>query len=181
MAVYRGKRLHWQEWCGTLLAFSGLVYLIAPGLDEQATESISLLGAAMMIVAGIAWGLYSVQGRSSNKPLEDTANNFLKTFPFIIFLLLLFIIVSPHISLRGFWLALASGVITSGLGYAIWYSALKGLSSIQAAVVQLFVPIIAALGGLVFAGEEITMHVVTAGLLVIVGVLWVTFSGRQSQ
>lgn len=180
VAVYRGKRLHWQEWCGALLAFSGLVYLIAPGLDAQATESISLTGAAMMIVAGIAWGLYSIQGRSSSNPLKDTANNFLKTLPFVIVLLLFLFVITPHISFKGLLLALASGAVTSGLGYAIWYSALKGLSSIQAAVVQLFVPVIAALGGLVFAGEVITMHIITAGLLVIVGVLWVTFSGRQS-
>ncbi len=180
MAVYHGKRLHWQEWFGAILAFSGLVYLLLPSLGEQTAASISLLGAGMMIIAGVAWGLYSIQGRGSDKPLEDTANNFLKTLPFVILLLVALLFTRAHVSLNGLWLALASGVITSGLGYAIWYSALKGLSSIQAAVVQLFVPVIAALGGLIFAGELITLHVITAGIMVIAGVLWVTFSGQKS-
>jgi drug/metabolite transporter (DMT)-like permease len=181
MAVYKGKRLHWQEWSGAILAFSGLVYLILPSLGEHTTESISLLGAGMMAIAGVAWGLYSIQGRGSDKPLEDTAKNFLKTLPLVMLLLIAVLFTRAHISLNGLWLALASGVITSGLGYAIWYSALKGLSSVQAAVVQLFVPVLAALGGLIFASEAITLHIMIAGVMVIVGVLWVTFSGQKSS
>lgn len=180
VAIYNGRRLLLQEWCGALLAFSGLVYLISPSFYQTINaEEISLLGAAMMTVSGVAWGLYSVKGGQSTNPLNDTANNFVKSIPFVIVLLLVFLVDTPQISTEGLLLALASGVITSGLGYAIWYSALKGLSSIQAAVVQLFVPVLAALGGLLFAGEQLTAHVLIAGAMVIAGVLWVTFVSKR--
>lgn len=180
VAIYQGKRLSWQEWAGVVLAFMGLVYLILPSLSvSEVTKGISLSGSILMIVAGIAWGWYSLLGRGSANPLADTANNFVKALPFVIVLLGAFLVVTPQLSLNGVLLALASGGITSGLGYAIWYSALKGLSSVQAAVVQLFVPVIAALGGLLFAGEIITLHVFISGIMVIVGVLWVTFAGQR--
>jgi drug/metabolite transporter (DMT)-like permease len=180
IAIYKGKHLLLQEWCGVILAFGGLVYLIYPSLDPSSTVSdISLWGAGMMLLSGIAWGLYSLQGSQSKDPLNDTANNFLKTIPFVLILFVAFVFEVPKVSSTGLWLALASGMITSGLGYAVWYSALKGLTDIQAAVVQLFVPVLAAVGGLVFASEIITLHITIAGLMVISGILWVTFAGYR--
>jgi drug/metabolite transporter (DMT)-like permease len=183
VAIYNGKRLLLQEWCGVILAFGGLVYLIYPSFYPNSTVSdISLWGAGMMLLAGVAWGLYSLYGGQSSDPLKDTANNFLKTIPFVLILLIVFLFEAPKLSANGLLLALASGMITSGLGYAIWYSALKGLTSIQAAVVQLFVPVLAAVGGLIFAGEIITWHIAVSGLMVMAGILWVTFTAyRQSD
>ena len=141
ISLITGNRLHYSEWIGVSVAFFGFVYLVMPGLSTP-----SLTGFILMTIAGIAWGIYTLKGRGSKQALNDTAYNFLRTLPFV---LILMVISLGDVSLTpaGILLAVLSGAITSGVGYTIWYIALGGLSATQAAVVQLLVPVIAALGG----------------------------------
>jgi len=165
LSILSGTRLHSSEWLGIFIAFSGFVYLILPGVSTP-----SITGFLLMSVAGIAWGIYTLKGRSSADPLMDTAYNFLRTTPLVV--LLAFVAMSNvSYSAEGLFLALLSGGITSGVGYTIWYIALGGLSSTQAAVLQLSVPVIAALGGVIFVSETITLRLTVSAALVLGGIL----------
>lgn len=165
--VARGNTLHYSEWFGLLIAFGGFVYLVAP---ELSTPSVA--GFFLMTLSGAAWGFYTVLGRSSQNPLNDTAYNFLRTTPMVL-LLLLFTSRGAYATQEGLWLAVLSGAIASGAGYAIWYVALRGLSVTQAAVLQLFVPVIAALGGVLLTDESISLRLVESSVLVLGGILMV--------
>jgi len=167
LSIISGVRLHVIEWVGMVVAFTGLVYLVLPGLTTP-----SLSGFLLMAVAGVAWGIYTLKGRGSKNPLMDTACNFLRTIPFA-FLLAIVTMRGAHYSFDGIILALLSGGLTSGLGYTIWYVALGGLSSTQAAVLQLSVPVIAALGGVVFVSESITLRLAVSTVIVLGGILMV--------
>jgi drug/metabolite transporter (DMT)-like permease len=174
VSVFSGNRLHYSEWLGLFIAFSGFVYLIIPGLTTP-----SLMGFILMTFSGMAWGFYTVVGRSSTQPLNDTAYNFLRTSPFVL-VLLIFTLQDSNISLEGIVLAALSGAIASGVGYSVWYIALGGLSVTQAAVVQLFVPIIAAMGGVIFTNELITLRLLESSALVLGGVLTVILGRNYS-
>jgi drug/metabolite transporter (DMT)-like permease len=137
----------------------------------------SLTGFVLMAISGIAWGAYTLAGSGSKNPLIDTANNFLKTLPFIVLVTLL-TLDNIQISNQGIALAIISGAVMSGLGYAIWYSALTKLTVTQAATMQLTVPIIATFGGVIFSNEVITIKLIAASILVLGGVLVVTL-GKQ--
>ncbi len=175
LSLISGTRLQRTEWAGILVAFSGFIYLVLPGVSAP-----SLSGFLLMTTAGIAWGLYTLKGRRSTNPLMDTTFNFARTIPFVIILLLL-TFQNAEISLEGVVLASLSGGLASGVGYTIWYSALKGLSSIQAAVVQLSVPIIAALGGVMIMSESITFRLLLSTSLILGGIILVIFSRYQPQ
>lgn len=162
-ALFQGNKMSSSEWIGVILAFSGLVYLVLPGVTAP-----SLVGLVLMIISGMAWGLYSLRGKSSQHPLVDTAFNFLRTLPFVI-LLLLFSVDKIQAEPQGIILAVISGAITSGIGYTIWYIALKGLSAIQASIVQLVVPVIAAIGGVLFLSEIITIRLGISSILILGG------------
>jgi len=170
--LLKGKRLLLIEWLGLFVAFSGLLVLLMPGASAP-----SLTGFLLMTVSGIAWGFYTLAGTGSKIPLVDTANNFLRTLPAIALVTFL-TFDNVQISNQGILLAMVSGAVTSGLGYAIWYSALAGLTVTQAAIVQLTVPIIAAFGGVLFSGEVINIQLILSSMLVLGGVLAVTI-GRQ--
>ena len=134
-----------------------------------------------MIISGVAWGLYSLHGTSSRDALADTAANFLRTIPMVAGLFLLFVFQSPILSTKGILLALASGAFASGVGYAVWYAVLPSLTSVQAAVMQLLVPILAAAGGVLFAHEHITMDLLVSSMMVLGGIfLVVMFRSRPS-
>ncbi len=167
VGVVSGNRLHFAEWLGLFIAFSGFVYLILPSVTTP-----SLTGFLLMTLSGIAWGGYTLVGRSSTQPLADTAYNFLRTSPFVL-ILLVFTLQDAEITQQGVLLAIVSGAIASGAGYAVWYFALRGLSVTQAAVVQLFVPIIAAVGGVIVAQEAITLRLAESSALVLGGILMV--------
>ena len=171
VSVIRGSRLHSSEWLGLLLAFSGFVYLILPGVTAP-----SLTGFILMSLSGIAWGMYTLMGRESGNPMLSTASNFFKTIPFIIILTLI-TLSQAHMSSKGILLAVLSGALASAIGYTIWYVALGGLSSTQAAVLQLLVPLIAALGGVVFVSEEITIRLLISASIILTGILLV-ISGK---
>lgn len=166
-SVISGNKLHFTEWAGLTIAFLGFVYLIVPSLVTP-----SFKGFMLMAVSGIAWGLYTLVGRTSKNPLSDTAYNFMRTSPFIL-ILIIFGLNDAHITPMGIFLAVLSGAIASGIGYFVWYIALRGLSVTQAAVVQLFVPVIAAAGGIVFTNELITLRLVESSALVLGGILTV--------
>jgi drug/metabolite transporter (DMT)-like permease len=171
-SVFLGNRLHYCEWLGLLLAFSGFVYLLIPTLSTP-----SLMGFILMTLSGIAWGIYTLLGRASKNPLSDTAYNFLRTSPLVL-LLIIFTLQNAHLTFTGVVLAILSGALASGVGYFVWYLALAGLSVVQAAVVQLFVPAIAAIGGVIFTNELITLRLVESSVLVLGGIL-IVILGRK--
>jgi len=159
-----GERPGTAQWIGLLLALAGLVYLVSPGLSAP-----SAAGSALMAVAGIAWGFYSLPGRKSREPLLDTAGNFIRSMPFIL-VVSLFLLRDLQLSLEGAALAVASGALASGVGYVAWYAALKSLSATQAATVQLSVPVLAALGGVVFLAEDVSLRLVFSAIMILTGV-----------
>jgi drug/metabolite transporter (DMT)-like permease len=167
VSVISGNKLHFTEWTGLVIAFTGFVYLIIPSLVTP-----SFVGFILMAISGIAWGLYTLLGRTSKNPLSDTAYNFLRTSPFIL-ILVVFGLDNVHITSMGILLAILSGAIASGIGYFVWYIALRGLSVTQAAVVQLFVPVIAGVGGVIFTNELITLRLIESSALVLGGILMV--------
>lgn len=168
--VFGGKRLHFSECFGLVVAFLGFVYLVLPSLSLP-----SRTGFALMAVAGIAWGFYTLAGKRSTQPLSDTAYNFLRTLPLCV-ILLIFSYQDSSLSRTGVLLAIVSGGLASGLGYTVWYIALSGLSSIQAAALQLLVPPMAAIGGVWFASELFTLRLAVASIMILGGVAVVIFA-----
>jgi drug/metabolite transporter (DMT)-like permease len=125
-----------------------------------------------MTLAGISWAVYTLKGRGSGFPLADTAYNFARSVPLVLVLIAL-TFQSAHLSAEGILLAVISGGLTSGIGYTIWYTALGGLTTTQAAVVQLSVPVIAAFGGVILVAEPISLRLVLAAVLILGGILMV--------
>lgn len=164
VALWRGERPRWFEWAGWLLAATGMLWLLLPGVDAPAPG-----GALLMAAAGIAWGIYSLRGAGSRNPVESTLANFVFSVPLL--LLLVPFMAGAHWTSSGVWLAIASGALTSGLGYVLWYAALRHLRSIQAALVQLSVPAIAAAGGGLLLHEPLSMRLLLAGGLILGGIL----------
>ena len=175
-ALVGGERIHRLETFGIVAALAGLLYLMSPGLSAP-----SPLGAVLMAMAGIAWGLYSLRGRGSRDPIRDTAANFARSAPFALAVLA---VVGPlgalHLSPRGLALASASGILASGAGYAIWFAALPRLKALQAAALQLTVPVIAAVGGVLLLGERATPRLVVSTLLILGGV-GLAIGGRAAR
>lgn len=145
-SMYQGHHLKVIEWLGLGIAFIGFIYLVLPSLSTP-----SLSGLILMTISGVAWAGYTIKGTKCPDPLAETASNFIRTTP-LIFVLLCFTHAN-EMTLYGLILGISAGAITSGIGYAIWYLALRGLTSTQAGVVQLCVPLLAAFGGLIFAQE----------------------------
>ncbi len=163
-ALRSGERFAPSELVGLMLALGGLAYLVAPGLAAP-----SLAGSALMGAAGVAWGVYSLRGRGTGDPLGVTTRNFVQaTAPAL--LVSLIALRHAHVTLHGAALAAASGAITSALGYVVWFAALRGMSAIQAAVVQLAVPVIAAAGGVALLSERITLRLVISAVLILGGI-----------
>lgn len=170
--LLRGERLGLCASLGTALATAGLLALLLPGASAP-----PLLAALLMLLAGVAWGAYSLLGRGQGNPLAVTAGNFLRATPLA---LLLALAVLPQLNWDGpgLFYALLSGALTSGVGYAIWYSALPGLHASQAATVQLSVPILAALGGSLLLSEALTLRLLLSAVAVLGGIALV-LSARQ--
>lgn len=181
-AIRSGRRPTPLEGAGAVLAFGGLVLLTAPwsGIAPTGgTPVTSPAGAALMILAGVGWGLYTLRGRRSASPIADTSGNFLvASIP----ALALGGASLPGAVIRpdGVLLAVLSGAVASGLGYAVWYRALRGLTEVRAAVVQLAVPVVAAAGGAVLLSEAITPRLLAAGAAVIGGIA-LTIRGKRTR
>jgi drug/metabolite transporter (DMT)-like permease len=172
--VVRGERPTFRQWIGILLALVGLASLTLPG--SHAPDG---LGAALMICAGISWGIYSLRGRRVLDPIVTTGDNFLRTVP-LTAVLSLISISGAHASASGVYLAIASGALASGLGYILWYAALPLLSATQAAAVQLSAPILAASGAVLFLGESVTLRLVASGAAILCGV-WLAIQKQQRR
>lgn len=162
--IWSGERLLRLQFAGLLLAFGGLVGLLLPGLSAP-----PLAGSLLMLGAGAAWGVYSLRGKQAGDPTRVTAGNFLRAVPIAI---LLSMLMSSRASMdfAGFWYAVFSGALASGMGYAIWYTVLPALRYTSAASVQLSVPVIAALGGIVFLGEPVSVRLVLASIAILGGI-----------
>jgi drug/metabolite transporter (DMT)-like permease len=164
VAMRSGERFSRLSWAGLGIAIFGLVYLVSPGVT--APEPV---GAALMAVAGVAWGLYSLLGRGAADPLGTTADNFLYAVPLAVAVSLVFW-SDVHTSTYGVMLAILSGAIASGLGYALWYAMLAGMPATRAATAQLSVPVIAALGGVVLLAEPVTVRLVVSSVATLGGI-----------
>jgi len=162
--LWRGERLRRSQKAGLVLALGGLVGLLMPGLSAP-----PLRGASLMLAAGAAWGVYSLRGKGTGDPLRATAGNFLRA---AVFAAVLSASMLTRVSLddAGVGYAVASGALASGIGYAIWYSALPGLKVTSAATVQLSVPVIAAAGGVAWLGEPLTVRLLLAAAAVLAGI-----------
>ena len=169
--IARGERPGARTWAGFALAAGGLALLALPSATRP-----DPLGVGLMSLAGVAWGVYSLRGRSAGDPVAANARSFLWSVPLALLLALPFRPATYEAA--GLALALTSGAVTSGLGYAIWYRALRGLRSTQAAIVQLSVPVIAALGAVVLLGEGVSPRLAVAGVAVLGGVALVLSARR---
>lgn len=164
VALSSGERFPALAWLGLAVAAAGLVYLVSPGLTAP-----DPLGAALMAIAGIAWGVYSLLGRRADNPLSATTMNFIYCAP-LVALVSVIALSQVHLSLTGVAYAIASGALASGCGYVIWYAALRGLTAGRAATVQLSVPVIAAMGAVLLLSEAITLRLVLASVATLGGV-----------
>jgi drug/metabolite transporter (DMT)-like permease len=164
VGLWRGERMRLWQTVGLVLALGGLLGLLLPGLSAP-----PLLGALLMVGAGAAWGVYSLRGKGAGDPLRVTAGNFARTVPMA---LVMGLFTLNHVTLDAASVAyaVASGAVTSGIGYAIWYTALPGLKATHAATIQLSVPVIAALGGIALLGESLTLRLVLAAIAILGGI-----------
>lgn len=163
-ALKSGEKPGIAQWLGCATAIGGLVYLVFPGISAPNPS-----GALLMFVSGIAWGVYSIRGKGLSTPVAMTAGNFVRSVP-MTFLASTVAFSSVHLESFGILLALISGSVTSGLGYILWYRVLRSLTTTQASVVQLTVPVLAAFGGVMFLSEQVTGRLVAASALILGGV-----------
>lgn len=163
-AIIKGDRPIALEWIGLVVAFGAFAWLVSPGLGAP-----NPIASMIMAVSGVAWGVYSIRGKASENPLASTAGNFVLAVPFALPVIM---VAFSSLNATGLGLAVAvtSGAITSGLGYALWYRVLGRITQTQGAIVQLTVPVIAAFGGILFLGEAITWRMGTASVLILGGV-----------
>ncbi|MEO5596626.1 MAG: DMT family transporter [Lysobacteraceae bacterium] len=164
VGLHQGERLRLQQVIGLAIALSGLAALLLPG-----TTAPPAMAGTLMLGAGCAWGIYSLRGKGRTDPLAETTGNFLRAAPMA---LLLSALALPWAAVeqRGVWLAVVSGALTSGVGYAIWYAALRGLNATRAATIQLSVPVIAAAGGALLLDEPVSVRVVIASATILGGI-----------
>lgn len=171
-ALIKGESPTLTRWLGAVMAFSGLVWLLWPG----ATGAPEFGPAMLMTAAALGWGLYSLAGRSAENPLQETAANFVCAAPIT---LVIFVLILDGLSTRGLVLAIISGAVTSGLGYALWYAILPKIDTSLAALSQLTVPIIAAFGGALLLAEPPSMRLIIATFVVLSGVALGVWGGQR--
>ena len=173
--IWRGERLLRLQLVGLLLAFGGLIGLLLPDLSRP-----PLYNSLLMLGAGVAWGVYSLRGKNAGDPTKVTAGNFLRTVPMAAALSVL-MLNAASLDNAGFWYAVSSGALASGLGYTIWYTALPALKATNAATVQLSVPVIATLGGIIFLGEPITLRLALASVAILGGIALVILKKQRAH
>jgi drug/metabolite transporter (DMT)-like permease len=170
----KGERLHAIQIVGLVVALSGLVVLLFPGLSAP-----SLSQSVLMLGAGVAWGVYSLRGKGERNPASATAGNFLRAVP-LAAIVSLILLPSVRLDRAGIGYAVLSGAIASGLGYVIWYTALSGLKATSAATVQLSVPVLTATGGIFLLGEPITFRYFVASIAVLGGIALVALEKNRA-
>ncbi|MGH8808948.1 MAG: DMT family transporter [Noviherbaspirillum sp.] len=171
--LWRGEHLSLRRVAGFLCAFAGMVGLMLPGLTAP-----PLVGAVLMMASGIAWGFFSIRGKRTGDPVLVITGSFVRAAPFAVVLSIL-LWPSAALDRAGVWYAILSGGATSGVGYVIWYTALRGLTVTSAAAVQLTVPVIAAIGGVVLLGEAVSLRLVLASIAILGGVA-VALTGKRT-
>jgi drug/metabolite transporter (DMT)-like permease len=171
-AIVTGERPQPLQWLGLLAALGGVTYLVSPGLEAPSPS-----GSVLMTASGVAWGIYTLRGRGSADPISATTDNFVRAVPFIL-IVGVAMLGGAHATRRGVILAVGSGALTSGIGYVVWYMALRGLTATRAATVQLTVPVIAALGGVLFMSEAISLRLAVATAAILGGV-GLVLAGRE--
>jgi len=162
--LWQGERFSAVQWVGLLLAIAGLLGLLLPGLSAP-----PLSGSLLMLGAGMAWAVYSLRGRGAGDPTVVTAGNFLRAAPIGLLLVLIFH-AQLSLSASGIVYAVASGALASGLGYVVWYTVLPSLPATHAATVQLCVPVIAAVGGIIVLGETPGLRLLIAAIAILGGI-----------
>ena len=177
--IRQGERLSTTQWFGTGIACLGLVFLLRPG----AITSPDPLGALMMGMAGLGWALYSLLGRHVEVPTLATGGNFVKALALVLLISLPLLWIRPEDipSAKGVLLAILSGGVTSGLGYALWYRVLRYLPATRAGIAQLSVPALAAVGGLIFLNEAVTARLLVTSAMVLGGVGIATIQARSAS
>jgi drug/metabolite transporter (DMT)-like permease len=173
--MWAGERLLRPQVAGLVLALGGLAGLLSPGLSAP-----PLPGSLLMLSAGVAWGVYSLRGKSAGDPTRVTAGNFLRAVPLAAGLSIL-MHDGASLDSTGFWYAVSSGALASGAGYAIWYAALPALKATSAATVQLSVPVITAAGGIAFLGESVTLRFVVASVAILGGIALVILEKHHAH
>jgi drug/metabolite transporter (DMT)-like permease len=170
----RGERFTPPQTAGFVLALAGLIALLLPGVTAP-----PWIGALLMTCAGIAWGAYSLLGRGTTRPIETTADNFLRASAFA---LLLSAVSLPQLRWdhRGAVFAILSGAVASGMGYAIWYTVLPSLRATQAATVQLSVPALVAIAGVLLLDEHLTLRLVLCSVAILGGIALVLHAREPS-
>ena len=177
----KGERLDTIQIIGFVLALSGLVMLVLPGLSAP-----PLIGALLMLAAGVAWGIYSLRGQvkgqsgSDRDAVATTTGNFLRAVPFAVAISVI-TLPNVHLDSLGVFYAAISGAITSGLGYVLWYAALPNLKAVSAATVQLSVPVLTATGGILLLGEPITLRYLFASVAVLGGIALVMIEKNRPR
>jgi drug/metabolite transporter (DMT)-like permease len=164
VALKSGENLRAVQWLGLAAAIGGLVCLVLPGISAP-----NPLGALLMCISGMAWGVYSIRGKNVSAPVAMTTGNFTRSAPMAI-LASAVTFSTVHLESLGILLALISGVVTSGLGYILWYMALRHLTTTQASVLQLMVPVLAAYGGVTFLSEQASVRLIASSALILGGV-----------
>lgn len=173
IGIWRGDRPGVLQWSGFVVAFSGLVGLLLPGLSAPPVSS-----ALLMILAGMAWGVYSLRAKGAGEPTAVTTGNFIRSVPLAL-LLSVVMLNQAETDTAGLVYAVLSGALASGMGYAIWYMALPLLQATSAATVQLSVPVIAAVGGVLLLGEPLTLRLMVAGAAILGGIALVIRAGQK--
>lgn len=171
-ATWTGERLQKMQLLGLLLAFGGLIGLLLPGVSTP-----PLQGSLLMILSGIAWGVYSLRGKGAKDPIKVTAGNFMRTVPLTAVLSLL-LWQNMSLDSAGVGYAIASGALTSAIGYSIWYTLLPALKSSHAATLQLSAPVLTAIGGVLLLSEPITLRLVLASVTILGGIALVIVEKR---
>ncbi|MBK8286381.1 MAG: DMT family transporter [Ahniella sp.] len=172
--IWTGERMLKRQMVGLALALGGLVILLLPGLSAP-----PMIGTTLMLIAGMAWGIYSVRGRGAGDPTQVTAGNFIRTVPMAV-LLSLSMVTAASWDSAGIFYAVLSGALAYGLGYAIWYAALPSLRATNAATLQLSVPVIASLGGVYILGEPFGLRLTVATVAILGGIALVVLTKRRS-
>ena len=174
--IYNKERLNGVQWTALLIALIGFIYLMLPS-----AAMLSLSGALMMAISGAAWGIYSIRGKTCVSPLRTTGFNFLRSLVAVPILALIGMSYLSTISMTGVMLAVASGAIASGIGYSMWYVAMPLLKTTQSAVVQLCVPVLAAIMGVVFLSEQLTLEFIIASSVILGAVLVFVLNKKQEK
>jgi drug/metabolite transporter (DMT)-like permease len=173
--LHKGERLRVIQILGVIVAMTGLVVLLFPGLSAP-----PLFGSILMLGAGVAWGIYSLRGKKEKNPVIATTGNFVRAVPFAAAVSIIFV-RSLNVDLAGAGYAIISGAITSGLGYVIWYTVLPSLKATSAATVQLSVPVLAAAGGILLLGEPLTLRYLVASLAILGGIALVLLEKKCAR